>query len=80
MNNKEYKFDKRQNRIYSILAYINILIGIIIFIPLIDLIVNYISHLFNGSKITEHSNYFYMSLLISLIIFIINIFVMKKLK
>lgn len=80
MNNKEYKFDKKQNRIYSILAYISILIGIIIFIPLIDLIVNYISHLFNGSKITEHSNYYYMFLLIPLIIFIINIFVMKKLK
>ena len=80
MNNKEYKFDKKQNRIYSILVYINILIGIIIFIPLIGLIANLISHLFNGSKITEHSNYFYMFLLIPLIIFIINIFVMKKLK
>ena len=80
MNNKEYKFDKKQNRIYSILAYINILIGIIIFIPLIDLIANYISYFFNDTKITEHSTYFYIFLLILLIIFIIDIFIMKKLK
>lgn len=80
MNNKEYKYDKRQNRIYTILAYANILGGVFLFIPLIDLIANYIVHFFNGTKINEHSAYFYIFLLILLIIFIINIVVMKKLK
>lgn len=80
MNNKEYEYDKRQNRRYNYLFFTNFILGFIFFFSLLGLIIEYTDYFFYNEKLTEFIIYIYILLLFSLIIFIVNIFIMRKIK
>lgn len=80
MNNKDYKYDKKINRLYNYLLYTNFIIAIIVSVPLIDLLANIINIFIKIDKITDNSSQFHSFIIIALVIFVVNIFIMKKFK
>lgn len=80
MNNKEFEYDKRQNKRYFYLVFVTAFLGIILSFSLLGFIIDYIAYFFNNKKLTELSIYIYIILLIFLIIFIVNIFIIRRMK